>query len=48
MDDQIQDSGILDSLENMSMSDAVCQRAKAFVAQHYGFEDEDDLAFGPM
>lgn len=48
VDDQIQESGILDSLENMTMSDTVCQRAKTFVAQHYGFEDDDDFSFGPM
>ena len=48
VEDQIQESGILDSLESMSMSDTVCQRVKAFVAQHYGFEDEDDFSFGPM
>ena len=43
VEDQIQESGILDSLESMSMSDTVCQRVK-----HYGFEDEDDFSFGPM
>ncbi len=32
VEDQIQESGILDSLESMSMSDTVCQRVKAFVA----------------